>query len=90
MTKLLKRQLENRFGQLIESQLTSDDCPAIMTPSPLLDADQARNLQGGGTPPALIRIPVAPTPCMIWGSETPRKKSRHMKVRQGVGGVAHV
>lgn len=90
MINQLKTQSENRLHQLIESQPSSDAAGAMMTPPLPLDADQARDQHGGGTPPCPVLIPVVPTPYLFWGDARPEKKSRHWNVATGVGGVACV
>jgi hypothetical protein len=88
MTKALKTLAFNSVGQLIESQPMSDGAGAKMTPHPLLCQRDRVTQHGGGTPPAARGIPVCATPYSFGESPRSEKKSRRLKICNGVGGVA--
>lgn len=87
MSKPLKTKAENRFAPLIEKQGGGAPAQARTTPPCLPRAMPARAMTGGGTPPTLSCIPVAPTPFRVSGAPQIEAGARHWAKGSGVGGL---
>lgn len=88
MIKPLKTWVEKSVGSLIKYQGVKLGFKRSIPPHPLAYGNFARAQHGGGTPPIVSRMPVAPTLINDFKADWVRPKTRTLGFANGVGGVS--